>query len=376
MWNFTFRVRNQQCDKNGLVGIELMININGKRSAVQLPMKVYPDEFKRMRASKRANYINTYCEQERVKVFGIVSQLQSLGKEVTTETVKNIYKNGFRKNSYRISDLREDYTKIIDKRRGVDLSENVYNKYIRTMNYIEAFLKNKECANISQNDMKSLATEMKAKYQNSTFANVWVIVKTFITFGIHNNKVNGENLFATIKVVKKPKPVEYLTVEEVDRLRTTEYTSPKLRRVADFAILEINLGLAYCDLVDIKREDIQQHGETLFIKKKRMKTNVEYISIITSEALSILEKYDYNISITNQCYNRYLKQVGEQAGIETPMHSHIFRHTFAHQQLNEKHLNISTVSKMLGHTNIKQTQHYCQKHTSTILEEFVQANRE
>lgn len=375
MWNFTFRVRNQQCDKNGLVGIELMININGKRSAVQLPMKVYPDEFKRMRASKRANYINTYCEQERVKVFGIVSQLQSLGKEVTTETVKNIYKNGFRKNSYRISDLREDYTKIINKRRGVDLSENVYNKYIRTMNYIEAFLKNKECANITHNDMKSLATEMKAKYQNSTFANVWVIVKTFITFGIHNNKVNGENLFATIKVVKKPKPVEYLTVEEVDRLRTTEYTSPKLRRVADFAILEINLGLAYCDLVDIKREDIQQHGETLFIKKKRMKTNVEYISIITSEALSILEKYDYNISITNQCYNRYLKQVGEQAGIETPMHSHIFRHTFAHQQLNERHLNISTVSKMLGHTNIKQTQHYCQKHTSTILEEFVQANR-
>ena len=375
MWNFTFRVRNQQCDKNGLVGIELMININGKRSAVQLPMKVYPDEFKRMRASKRANYINTYCEQERVKVFGIVSQLQSLGKEVTTETVKNIYKNGFRKNSYRISDLREDYTKIIDKRRGVDLSENVYNKYIRTMNYIEAFLKNKECANITQNDMKSLATEMKAKYQNSTFANVWVIVKTFITFGIHNNKVNGENLFATIKVVKKPKPVEYLTVEEVDRLRTTEYTSPKLRRIADFAILEINLGLAYCDLVDIKREDIQQHGETLFIKKKRMKTNVEYISIITSEALSILEKYDYNISITNQCYNRYLKQVGEQAGIETPMHSHIFRHTFAHQQLNERHLNISTVSKMLGHTNIKQTQHYCQKHTSTILQEFVQANR-
>ena len=375
MWNFTFRVRNQQCDKNGLVGIELMININGKRSAVQLPMKVYPDEFKRMRASKRANYINTYCEQERVKVFGIVSQLQSLGKEVTTETVKNIYKNGFRKNSYRISDLREDYTKIIDKRRGVDLSENVYNKYIRTMNYIETFLKNKECANITQNDMKSLATEMKAKYQNSTFANVWVIVKTFVTFGIHNNKVNGENLFATIKVVKKPKPVEYLTVEEVDRLRTTEYTSPKLRRVADFAILEINLGLAYCDLVDIKREDIQQHGETLFIKKKRMKTNVEYISIITSEALSILEKYDYNISITNQCYNRYLKQVGEQAGIDTPMHSHIFRHTFAHQQLNERHLNISTVSKMLGHTNIKQTQHYCQKHTSTILEEFVQANR-
>jgi site-specific recombinase XerD len=243
------------------------------------------------------------------------------------------------------------------------------------MTYVETFLKNKQCSDIIQNDMKSLSTDMKTKYQNSTFANVWVMVKSFITFGIHNNKINGENLFATIKVVKRPKPVEYLTIEEVDRLRTTQYTSPRLKRVADFAILEINLGLAYCDLVDIKREDIQQHGDTLYIKKKRMKTNVEYISIVTDEALSILEKYDYNISITNQCYNRYLKQVGEQARIDRPMHSHIFRHTFAHQQLNEKHLNISTVSKMLGHTNLKQTQHYCQKHTSTILEEFVQATR-
>lgn len=111
-----------------------------------------------------------------------------------------------------------------------------------------------------------------------------------------------------------------------------------------------------------------------YIKKKRMKTDVEYISIITDEALHILEKYDYDISISNQCYNRYLKQVGTEAGIDKKLHSHLFRHTFAHHQLNEKHLNLATVSKMLGHTNLKQTQHYCQKHTSTILEEFAQAN--
>lgn len=375
MWNFTFRVRNQHADKHGLTPIELVININSKRSSVQLPMKVNPDEFKRLRASKRANYINAYCEHERVKIFGIVARLQSLGKEVTTEAVKAIYKNGFHKSSYRISDLREDYTKILKKRLGVDLSENVYNKYMRMMKYVEEFLKNKECAEIVQNDMKSLATDMRSRLQQSTFANQWVNVKTFITFGIHNNKIKGDNLFATIKVVKKAKPVDYLTMEEVQRIRTTNYSTPCLRRVADFAILEINLGLAYCDLVDIRKEDIQQHGDTLYIKKKRMKTSVEYITIVNDEALAILEKYNYDITITNAAYNRALKRVGKEAMIERPLHSHMFRHTFAHQQLNEKHLNISTVSKMLGHTNLKQTQHYCQKHTSTILEEFVQANR-
>lgn len=375
MWNFTFRVRNQQCDKRGMCAIELSVNIAGRRSIIQLPMKVYPDEFRRLRASKRANYINTYCEQERVKIFQIVTQLQSMGRSITTDVIKDIYKRGFRVESYRISDLQEDYTKILKKRLGVDLSENVYNKYMRIMRYVVDFLKNKECIDITQHDMKSIATDMRCRFQPSTFANQWVIVKTFITFGIHNDRIKGDNLFATIKVVKKLKPVQYLCAEEIERIRTTEYTSNRLRRVADFALLEMNLGLAYCDMVDIQREDVQQHGDTLYIKKKRMKTNVEFIAIVNEEALAILEKYDYNISITNQCYNRYLKQVGEQAGIDKPLHSHIFRHTFAHQQLNEKHLNISTVSKMLGHTNIKQTQHYCQKHTSTILEEFVQANK-
>ena len=110
MWNFTFRVRNQQCDKRGMCAIELSVNIAGRRSIIQLPMKVYPDEFRRLRASKRANYINTYCEQERVKIFQIVTQLQSMGRSITTDVIKDIYKRGVRVESYRFSDLQDDYT--------------------------------------------------------------------------------------------------------------------------------------------------------------------------------------------------------------------------------------------------------------------------
>ena len=55
-------------------------------------MKVYPEEFHRLRASKRDNHINMYCEQERVRVFRIVSQLQAMGREVTAESVKEVLK--------------------------------------------------------------------------------------------------------------------------------------------------------------------------------------------------------------------------------------------------------------------------------------------
>lgn len=54
--------------------------------------------------------------------------------------------------------------------------------------------------------------------------------------------------------------MDYLTVEEVELIRATEYSKEALRRVADFAILEINLGLVYCYLVSIKKDDIQQEN--------------------------------------------------------------------------------------------------------------------
>ena len=361
--------------KDGLAPIEMVITVDGQRSFKRLSMKVSPEEFKRSITCKRDNYIKQYCDNERRKVYDIFRKLEILGMPITPTIVKEALDNKGITTSYRLSNLQEDFTAIVSKRVGVDLCLNVYKKYERMMKYVVQFLGNKECRLITNSDMKRIVADMKAKYQNSTFANLWVIVKSFITYGINNNKIPNNNLFATIKVVKKPKKVEYLTMDELDRIRKATYSTPSLQRIADFAILEASLGLAYCDLVSIKREDIKEHNDIRYIQKQRAKTGVEYITVVGDEALEILERYNYDISITNQSYNRFLKIVAQQAGVEKPLHSHLLRHTFAHHQLNEKHLNIATVSKMLGHTNLKQTMHYCQKHTNTILEEFVIANQ-
>ena len=375
MWNISFCCRVAKVTKDGLAPIEMVITVDGQRSFKRLSMKVSPEEFKRSITCKRDNYIKQYCDNERRKVYDIFRKLEILGMPITPTIVKEALDNKGITTSYRLSNLQEDFTAIVSKRVGVDLCLNVYKKYERMMKYVVQFLGNKECRLITNSDMKRIVADMKAKYQNSTFANLWVIVKSFITYGINNNKIPNNNLFATIKVVKKPKKVEYLTMDELDRIRKATYSTPSLQRIADFAILEASLGLAYCDLVSIKREDIKEHNDIRYIQKQRAKTGVEYITVVGDEAMEILERYNYDISITNQSYNRFLKIVAQQAGVEKPLHSHLLRHTFAHHQLNEKHLNIATVSKMLGHTNLKQTMHYCQKHTNTILEEFVIANQ-
>ena len=375
MWNISFCCRVAKVTKDGLAPIELVITVDGQRSFKRLSMKVSPEEFKRSISCKRDNYIKQYCDSERIKVYEVFRKLEMLGMPITPAIVKEALDNKGITTSYRLSNLQEDFTAIVSRRVGVDLCLNVYKKYERMMRYVVEFLGNKECRLITNSDMKRIVADMKAKYQNTTFANLWVIVKSFIVYGINNNRIPNDNLFATIKVVKKPKKVEYLTMEELDRIRKATYSTPSLQRIADFAILEASLGLAYCDLVSIKREDIKEYNGIRYIQKQRAKTGVEYITVVGDEALEILERYNYDISITNQSYNRFLKIVALQAGVGKTLHSHLLRHTFAHHQLNEKHLNIATVSKMLGHTNLKQTMHYCQKHTNTILEEFVIANQ-
>ena len=56
--------------------------------------------------------------------------------------------------------------------------------------------------------------------------------------------------------------------------------------------------------------------------------------------------------------NGYLKEIAEICGIEKTLTSHIARHTFATTVTLSNGVPIESVSKMLGHSSIKQTQHY------------------
>ena len=373
MWNITFCCRGAKVGKDGLAPVEMVITVDGVRSYRRLSIKVNPLEYKKLTTNKRDNYVKRYCENERLKAYDTITKLEMSGTPITIETVKDALQNGVKTN-YSLEDLQREFLNISKQRIGSDLSIPCYQRYVRISNKVITILGNKECRTITNKDIRLVAAELRGSLQASSFANQWSIVKLFINFGVTNGKIVCNNLYDSIKVERKAKKVEYLTMEELDKIRTTPYTTPSLQRVADIAILQASLGLAYCDLMNICRSDIQERHGVKFIQKQRAKTGVEYITVVSSEALDILNRYDYNIGITNQAYNRFLKIIALQAGITKKLHSHLLRHTFAHHQLNEMHLNIATVSKMLGHTNLKQTMHYCQKHTSTVLEEYLQAN--
>jgi site-specific recombinase XerD len=57
------------------------------------------------------------------------------------------------------------------------------------------------------------------------------------------------------------------------------------------------------------------------------------------------------------------------AGIKTRLHSHLARHTFATWMLSHD-IPIEHVSKMLGHTNITQTQRYAKVLAQSVYDDF------
>lgn len=72
--------------------------------------------------------------------------------------------------------------------------------------------------------------------------------------------------------------------------------------------------------------------------------------------------------------NAYLKEIATIAGINKELTFHIARHTFATTITLNHGVPIETVSKMLGHTNIKQTQHYAKltdKKVSDDMQELI-----
>jgi site-specific recombinase XerD len=73
---------------------------------------------------------------------------------------------------------------------------------------------------------------------------------------------------------------------------------------------------------------------------------------------------------SSQKVNSYLKEIADLAGIHKNLTFHIARHTFATTVTLQNGIPIESVSKMLGHTSIKTTQHYAKVLDSKLKEDM------
>lgn len=185
------------------------------------------------------------------------------------------------------------------------------------------------------------------------------LFKGYINEAINQGLFKGANPYNTFKLSKgKSKDPIFLNESEIESIKNYQSDYGYLERTRDLYLFQCFTGLAYADLMKFSKESISEIEGYKVIRSNRVKTDENYITLFLPEAEKIANKYKYELpKITNQKYNEYLKEVAKGADIKKPLVSHSARHTFATYLLN-KNIPIETVSRALGHSNIKQTQHY------------------
>ncbi|GAB3969551.1 site-specific integrase [Spirosoma terrae] len=155
---------------------------------------------------------------------------------------------------------------------------------------------------------------------------------------------------------------EYLTLEELQLLAKTDLPQlPVLKQAALFSALT---GLRYSDIESLTWNQIRHDKNNgYYIHFTQRKTKGTEVLPISEQAVGLLGDRlgDSQLILPGLTYSAYwnkvLKQWVKEAGITKPITFHSFRHTYATLQLSLG-TDIYTVSKMLGHRELKTTQIY------------------
>ena len=179
-----------------------------------------------------------------------------------------------------------------------------------------------------------------------------------------------------------------LSRENFEKLRDLEIPEKRRSHVItrDLFLFACYTGTAYADAVSITRENLFQDDEgSLWLKYRRKKTDYLGRVKLLPEALALIGKYRDDTRITlfpPQDYHTLranMKSLRLMAGLSQDLVYHMGRHSFASLVTLEEGVPIETISKMLGHSNIKTTQIYARVTPKRLFEDmdrFVEATRD
>lgn len=246
-----------------------------------------------------------------------------------------------------------------------------YDNWVSAYHYLEAFTGgNLKFADLDEtfcNDFKEYLLNTKSRKssevtlsQNSAvsyFNKVKATLKQAYKDGYLQQDLNTK--VEPIKAAETRR--NFLTLEEVNSLVKTDCKNPLMKRAALFSILT---GLRISDIQKLQWSEVHySKASGNYIQFRQEKTEGEELLPISEQAYSLMGERGKPADkvfagLKYSAYeNKNLYQWITAAGITKKITFHGFRHTYACLQLASG-TDIYTVSKMLGHRELKTTQIY------------------
>lgn len=374
----TFKVlfyTNGSKEKNGVVPIMGRVTINGTVAQFSckrtVPKELWDAKGNKAKGkSREAREINLALDNIKAQIIKHYQHISDREAYVTAEMVRNAYQGIGSEYETLLGAFDKDNAKFL-KRVGKDRSMSSYRVMVRARNHVAAFIKSQ----YNRNDLSMLELTPDFIKEFSVFlgteqglknSSVWMMcmwVKTIVSRAHYNGQI-PRNPFVQFRINPNTKEREYLTENEIRTLLEHEFKDGTLAFTRDLFVFSCFTALSFVDIKELTTDEIMDVNGEKWILAKRHKTGIPFQVKLLDIPLQLIKKYRPfqkdksvfgEINYWNIC--KKLKKVIAECGITKSISFHCRRHSFATLALS-KGMPIESVSRVLGHTNIKTTQVY------------------
>ena len=392
-----FIIKKAKLLKNGEAPICMRITVNKRVAEVMIKRSIPVDLWNQKKECSKgkdrvATELNYYINTVRAKVLQIHRELEIDNKPITADTIKDCF---YGRDKVQRS-LLEVYAEHNEKCRaliGKEYTESTVTKFDTSINRLKEYIRScYHCDDIMLAELDGqfirdfdfwLKTEKHC--QNNSALKHLKNLKKVVRIALANDWIKKDPFYG-IHFKQEEVNVEFLSREELDILMNKEFAIKRLEQVRDIFIFCCFTALAFVDVQQLSREHlIKDNNGALWIRKARQKTNQMCNIPVLSIPQRILRKYEDNAEcvkkgvllpvISNQRMNAYLKEIADVCGIAKRLTTHVARHTAATVVFLANDVSMENVSKILGHSNIRTTQHYARILDSSIMRDMINVEK-
>jgi len=375
-----FYAKKAKASVNGLVPIYTRITINGKRIELSTNRFVETSKWsveagKMKGSSEEARSINSHLTLLKTQIIDAQMELIHKKLPVTIESIKSKIL-GVDERARMLVPIFQDHNNKIKELVGKEYASGTLERYTTSLKHTIEFLEWKY--NISDIEISKINHAFISDYEfylrsvrncaNNTAVKYIKNFSKIIKICLANDWLE-KNPFANYK--SKIREVErvYLTETEIQDIIEKDLENERLSLVRDIFLFSCFTGLAYIDVKNLTKSHISIgiDGEKWIFTHRQKTESASKIPILPVTQM-IIDKYENHSQcvnenkllpiLSNQKMNAYLKEIAGICKIDKELTFHIARHTFATTVTLTNGVPIESVSKMLGHKNLRTTQHY------------------
>jgi integrase len=359
--NVVFSMRKDQKSKNGLALLYWYLSFDGQRSKkYSSGIRVQLKDWNRNHAiGINAKPINDAIGDIKADLTYTFNTYKD--SIVNVQEIADIYNNN--ENTATVLLLFDDLVKRKSSENWSVGTVKTYKSFRKQwlLPYCNSISKPFYANTFRPKHLEELATTMRLECGEEFIRKSLSKVKAAFNLGFAMEKISA-NPISTYRLFyseKKHKNYVYLTPDEIESLEKLTFSEKEthLELARDLFLIQCYTSLSFNEL---KEFDVNEHyieGDNWeWILQKRGKTDVFQQIPLLPKAIKLLQKLKFILMPSvNHRYNEYIRICAYRAGIDKHLHSHIGRISCGAYLLNSG-ISLEVVSRVLGHTNINQTE--------------------